>query len=75
MTKAKLPTHEERLEATRRKMAFKEAMKHAHEVPAAPGAEETPEPEFDGVHCPICGAEVIHESSCLRCPNWDWSKC
>ena len=72
MTKAK-PL--DRVEMTRRKMAFREMMKHAHEVPAAPGALEHAEPKFDGIHCPKCGAVLIHESSCLRCPNWCWSKC
>lgn len=72
---AKRFSHEERLEMTRRHMAFRESMKHAREVPAFPGAEEHPEPVFDEHHCPVCGAELIHESGCLRCPNWCWGKC
>ena len=57
MTKAK-PI--DRLELTRRKMAFREMMKHAHEIPAAPGVEAHPDPvPLDPHHCPVCGEELI----------------
>ena len=68
----------DRLELTRRKMAFREAMKHADEVPAYPGAEETNEQiktHDDGKHCPVCGAELRHVAGCLECPNKCYSKC
>ena len=63
----------DRLELTRRKMAFREAMKHAHEVPAFPGAEEHLEDEAN--ICPVCGGEVIRWEGCYRCKNCGWSKC
>ena len=50
-------SHEERLELTQRKMAFREAMKHAHEVPAYPGMEELKAqyPKYKGERvCPQC---------------------
>ena len=57
MTKAK-PL--DRLELTRRKMAFREMMKHADKVPPAPGVEEHPDPVIlDPYHCPVCGKELI----------------
>ncbi len=66
----------DRVELTRRKMAFKEAMKHAHEVPAAPGAEEHQEPEIIGDICPFCGRNtLVHESGCVKCIACGWSKC
>ena len=68
-------SHEERLEMTRRKMAFKESMKHAHEVPAAHGALEHPEPVFDEHHCPLCGGELTRWEGCYRCKKCGWSKC
>ena len=72
---ARMFSHEERLEMTRRKMAFKESMKHAHEVPAAPGALEHPEPVFDEHHCSLCGGELTRWEGCYRCKKCGWSKC
>ena len=72
---ARMFSHEERLEMTRRKMAFKESIKHAHEIPAAPGAEEHPEPVFDEHHCPMCGGELTRWEGCYRCKKCGWSKC
>ena len=75
MTKAKTL---DRLELTRRKMAFREAMKHADEVPAYPGAEETNEQiktHDDGKHCPVCGGELVRYEGCYRCKKCGWSKC
>ena len=43
----------DRIELTRRKMAFKEAMKHTADTPAYPGAEEHTEPQFHGEKCPF----------------------
>lgn len=60
---------------TRRKMAFKESMKHAHEVPAAPGALEHPEPVLDEHHCLLCGGELTRWEGCYRCKKCGWSKC
>ena len=60
---------------TRRKMAFRESMKHAHEVPAAPGAEAHPEPTFDEYLCPMCGGELTRWEGCYRCKKCGWSKC
>ena len=75
MAKAKLPSHEERLELTRRKMAFREMLKHMSEVPAAPGAEEHQEPLLDDEHsCPICGGELVRYEGCYRCKKCGWSK-
>ena len=68
-------SHEERLEMTRRKMAFKESMKHAHGVPAVHGALEHPEPAFDEHHCPLCGGELTRWEGCYRCKECGWSKC
>ena len=66
----------DRLELTRRKMAFREAMKNANEVPAYPGAEETQEQELHGDLCPVCGRNtLIHESGCVKCFACNWSKC
>lgn len=66
----------DRLELTRRKMAFKEMMKHADEVPPATGViEHMNDENFDGVHCPYCGAVMKHIAGCLECPNKCWSKC
>ena len=72
---SKFFSHEERLAITRRQMAFKEMIKHADEVPPAPGALENPEPIFDENHCPYCGSELRHESGCVRCSKCPWSKC
>ena len=73
MTKAKTL---DRLELTRRKMAFREAMKHADEVPAYPGAEEHQEPLLDDEHsCPVCGGELVRYEGCYRCKKCGWSKC
>ena len=57
----------DRLELTKRKMAFREAMKHAHELPAFPGAEEHQESVFDEYHCPLCGGEITRWEGCYRC--------
>ena len=57
------------------KEAFHELMKHADEVPAAPGAEEHQEPVFDEHHCPLCGGELVRYESCYRCKRCRWSKC
>lgn len=72
---AKIFSHEERLAMTRRHMAFREMMKHADEVPAAPGALEHPEPVFDEHHCPLCGGELTRWEGCYRCKKCGWSKC
>ena len=72
---AKIFSHEERLELTRRKMAFRENMKQAYKVPAAPGAEEHSESVFDEHKCPICGGELTRWESCYRCKKCGWSKC
>ena len=71
MTKAKTL---DRLEMTRRKMAFREAMKHTNEVPAVPGAEETQE-NFNEHSCPLCGGELMRFEGCYRCKKCGWSKC
>ena len=66
----------DRVELTRRKMAFKEMMKHAHEVPAAPGVEEVDEKLLDDEHhCPYCGGELVRYEGCFRCKKCGWSKC
>ena len=73
MTKAKTI---DRLELTRRKMAFNEAKKHAADTPAYPGAEETMEHVLHGDLCPVCGRNtLIHESGCVKCFACNWSKC
>lgn len=72
---AKILSHEERLEITRRKMVFRENMKHAHEVPAALGAEEHPEPVFDENHCPYCGGDLMRFEGCYCCKKCGWSRC
>ena len=69
-------THEERLEMTKKKMAFRESLKYTNDIPAAPGAEEHQEKEIKGNLCPNCNTEgIIHESGCIRCVNCGWSKC
>ena len=76
MTKARIPTHEERLAESRRKMAFREAIKHAHRVSAAPGVEENPDPvQLDEYHCPVCDGELTRWEGCYRCKKCGWSKC
>ncbi|MBR0094246.1 MAG: hypothetical protein IJP91_03110 [Synergistaceae bacterium] len=76
MSKARFFSHEERLAMTSRKMAFKEMMKHAHEVPAAPGVEEVDEKLLDDEHhCPYCGGELVRYEGCFRCKKCGWSKC
>ena len=65
----------DRVEMTRRKMAFREMMKHAHEVPAAPGVEANPEPVFDEHHCPLYGGDLVRYEGCYRCKKCGWSKC
>ncbi|MBR1437027.1 MAG: hypothetical protein IJ587_00690 [Synergistaceae bacterium] len=69
----------DRVALTQKKMdmakAFHEAMKHSDEVPAAPGAEEHPEPAFDEYHCPYCGGELMRYEGCYRCKKCGWSKC
>ena len=73
---SRILSHEERLEITRRKMAFRENMKHAHEVPAAPGVQEHLDPViFDANHCPECGGELGPWEGCLRCKKCGWSRC
>ena len=64
----------DRVELTRRKMAFKEAMKHAADTPAYPGAEEHQEPTYYDA-CPYCGGKLTHESGCVKCIACGWSKC
>ena len=73
MTKAKIPTHEERLEATRRKMAkAREAKEHKQEAEKhrrlsaylkarEKMRQEHPEyfTDIDEYHCPVCGEELI----------------
>lgn len=73
--KARIFSHEERLEMARRQMAFRENMKHAYEVPAAPGVKDHPEPVFDEHHCPLCGGELTRWEGCYRCKKCGWSKC
>ena len=73
MTKAK-PL--DRVELTRRKMAFREAMKHTHEVEPAPGVLDNPDPvQLDPYHCPVCGGDLTRFESCYRCKKCGWSKC
>lgn len=73
MTKAKTL---DRIELTRRKMAFQEMIKHADEVTAAHGAEEHQEQRLHGDICPFCGRNtLIHESGCVKCIACHWSKC
>lgn len=64
----------DRLEWTRRKMAFREMIKHANEVPAALGAEEHQE-HFNEQSCPMCGGELVRYEGCYRCKKCGWSKC
>lgn len=73
MTKAKTL---DRLELTKRKMAFRENMRNAKNVTPAPGAEDFPEPDTSGDVCPMCGHHnLIHESGCVKCTYCSWSKC
>ena len=65
----------DRIELTKRKMAFREAIKHADDIPAYPGAEEHPEPQIQGNFCPFCGGELIRFECCYRCKKCGWSKC
>ena len=65
----------DRLELTRRKMAFREMAKHAHEVPPALGVIEHLEKSFDENHCPYCGGELMRYEGCYRCKKCGWSKC
>ena len=65
----------DRVEMTRRKMAFREMMKHAHEVPAAPGVNKNLETVFDEYHCPLCGGDLVRYEGCYRCKKCGWSKC
>ena len=74
MTKAKTL---DRLELTRRKMAFRENMRNAKNVTPVPGVEDLPpEKEIHGNICPECGHHnLIHESGCVKCTYCSWSKC
>ena len=70
----------DRIELTKRKMAFKEAIKHADDIPAYPGVEELLREENErkknGDFCPVCGrTKLIHESGCVKCIACGWSKC
>ena len=31
--------------------------------------------EWDGEHCPKCGAKLMHRGGCVDCPECAWSKC
>ena len=70
MTKAKTI---DRLELTRRKMAFREMVKHMNEVPAAPGVEDLPQRKEH--ECPNCGSEMQRFEGCWRCPKCGVSLC
>lgn len=37
--------------------------------------EETEEVVNESNKCPVCGAQLAHESGCVRCYNCDYSKC
>ena len=65
----------DRIELTKRKMAFREAIKHVDDVPAYPGVEEHTEPQIHGDFCPFCGGELIRFEGCYRCKKCGWSKC
>ncbi len=72
---AKILSLEERLELTRRKMAFRESVKRANEVPTASSAGEHPESVFDENHCPYCDGDLMRFEGCYRCKKCGWSRC
>ena len=77
MSKAKILSHEERLLMTRNRSTLLQDIREEKDLPPPfPGAEETnAQIKNDGIHCPYCGAELIHVGSCLECPNRDYSVC
>ena len=65
MPKARIFTHEERLAMTKERSTLLQEIKN-----------EKDEKNFDDEnHCPVCGAELIHQGGCVECPNKCWSKC
>ena len=77
MPKAKILSHEERLAMTRKHSMLLQDIREGKDLPPAyPGAEETNAQIVDDEnHCEYCGAELIHESGYVKCPNGCWSKC
>ncbi|MDY6422041.1 MAG: hypothetical protein SPK69_02820 [Synergistales bacterium] len=77
MSKAKFFTHKERLAMTRKNSGLLQEVRDGENLPPAyPGAEEVNEKNLDDEnHCPVCGAELIHQGGCVECPNKCWSKC
>ena len=59
----------DRLELTRKKFA-RPVQNEEHVMKNMTNFED----EWDGVHCPMCGGELRHESGCVIC-SCGWSKC
>lgn len=76
MPKAKILSHEERIAMTKGRSSLLQSIRDGKNLPPTyPGIEKLQDENFDENHCPKCGAELIHESSCVRCPNGCWSRC
>ncbi len=74
--KARVLSHEERLEMTRRnsRLLFDQVRKSKDLPQAAPGVEDLPKCNSD--ICEYCGStNLFHEAGCVRCINCGWSRC
>ena len=77
MSKSKFFTHEERLAMTRKNSRFLQEIQDKKNLPSGYPVNEDVNKKIldDENHCPVCGAELIHQGGCVECPNKCWSKC
>ena len=78
MSKAKILSHEERLQLTRHKFNSNSQVvipeKYTREN--SPFLKMREELQLDDEHtCPVCGGELVRYEGCYRCKNCGWSKC
>ena len=78
MSKAKILSHEERLQLTSRKFNSNSQVvipeKYTREN--SPFLKMREELQLDGEHtCPMCGGELVRYEGCYRCKKCGWSKC
>ena len=78
MSKAKILSHEERLQLTSRKFNSNSQVvipeKYTREN--SPFLKMREELQLNGEHtCPMCGGVLVRYEGCYRCKKCGWSKC